>query len=452
MEKNLVLIRGAGDLASGVALRLSNCGFRVIMLELSSPSSIRRTVCFSQAIYEGRIEIEGKIGLKADDFSDALEIAESGKVAILIDENAECIESLRPDIIIDAMMAKKNLGTKIGQAELVIALGPGFEANVDADYVIETKRGHYLGKIISSGTAIADTGTPGIIGGFGKERVVHSSAIGKFKSLKQIGQSVFKDEPLATIGTIEQKSKIDGVVRGMLNDDFYVPSVGFKIADVDPRSESASYIHSVSDKARAIAGGVLECILSHRLKDELSGRLTKNEFSSTQPLQKRRNKPKKANPEIQIREDVIKNVDSVIAYTDGSYNVQSHSYSYGALILFGDSVYEMFKSFPQDENSQFRNVAGELMGSMAVMQYCLDNNIASVEIHYDYQGIESWCTGEWKAKNEFTQGYKKYFDSISDKLKIKFVKVKAHSGEKYNQRVDELAAFALSLQNTKTEE
>lgn len=414
MARDLVLIRGAGDLASGVALRLFNSGFRIIMLETQKPSSIRRTVCFSEAVYDKEVVIEGVKGVLSKSPEDALRLSNSC-IAVLVDSNMDFLSTIKPYVIVDAILAKKNLGMKAGMAPLTIALGPGFEAGVDADYVIETARSHYLGRIISTGSATPNTGIPGNIAGFSSERVIHSTNAGVLKALKKIGDTVKKDQAIAIIDGVEQRAKISGVLRGLIRDGFIVPREGFKIADVDPREDSINYIHLSSDKAMSIAGGVLECIMHHKNKSPYR---------------------------IEALPDTMKK--SVTAYTDGSYNVQSHEYSYGVVIILENgSVQEFYKKFDADEDSQYRNVAGELQGSMAVMNYCIEHKIKEVTICFDYQGIESWCTGEWKTNNSLTRGYKEFCDSIKSKLSIKFVKVKAHSGDKYNQRADSLAALAL---------
>lgn len=257
-KNNLVIVRGAGDLATGTILRLYSAGYKVIALESKNPTVIRRTVSFASAVYDGEIEIEGVRGVLAEDISSALLLLDQGFVPILVDEDATSISELKPAIVVDAILAKKNLGTHREMAKLVIGLGPGFEAGNDVDLVIETKRGHTLGQIIRKGSAVPNTGIPGIIDGYGKERVIHSPATGVFKGSCNIGDIVKKNEVIGYVGKVEVKATIDGCLRGLLHDGLTVPE-GFKIADIDPRGEGVDW-RGVSDKARAIAGGVLEAI------------------------------------------------------------------------------------------------------------------------------------------------------------------------------------------------
>ena len=170
----MILIKGAGDLATGVAHRLKQCGFNVVMTEISEPTMVRRTVAFSQAVYDKEVEVEGIKAVLASEKQDIYNIIEDGNIAILVDEKANIIDEIKPDIIIDAIIAKKNLGTNITDAKIVIALGPGFSAGFDCHCVVETKRGHYLGKTIYSGSAIPNTGVPGDIGGYTKERIIRA--------------------------------------------------------------------------------------------------------------------------------------------------------------------------------------------------------------------------------------------------------------------------------------
>ena len=259
-----IVIRGGGDLATGVAHCLSKSGYPVIILEHTRPSAIRRQVAFSQAVYEGQACVEGILCRKAETPEEALQIAAPLQPALLVDPEGTSISVIKPDIVIDAMIAKVNLGTRRDMAKLTMALGPGFEAGKDVDYVIETKRGHYLGRIIEKGSAIPNTGVPGIIGGYGKERVIHAGHAGIFYGDFEIGDWV---EAGAVIGKIKDeaghehtvKTEISGVLRGMLPDGFPVTR-GFKMADVDPRAESAVHCALISDKARCLGGSVLELV------------------------------------------------------------------------------------------------------------------------------------------------------------------------------------------------
>ena len=192
--ENLIVVRGAGDLATGVIVRLAKAGYRVCVLEIEQPTTIRRTVAFSEAVYTGEVTLESVVCRKVESDQEAKTLLDQGIVALMVDPSASVIERLRPFAVVDAIIAKKNLGTDKAMAPLVIALGPGFEAGVDCDYVIETKRGHDLGKVISKGCAEANTGIPGTIGGFAEERVLHSPGAGTFVARKKIGDMVKKGE------------------------------------------------------------------------------------------------------------------------------------------------------------------------------------------------------------------------------------------------------------------
>lgn len=257
-QERLVVVRGAGDLATGTIVRLVKAGFSVIALETDRPTVIRRTVSLAEAVYEGIAEVEGVKGILANNAAEARRILDSGSVPVLIDKNLSVLDDFHPAVLVDAIIAKRNLGTHRGLAPLVIALGPGFTAGVDADVVIETKRGHTLGSVIRTGTAIPNSGIPGNIGGYAEERVIHSPAAGVFRGVKAIGDIVRKGEVIAYVGDVPVSATIDGKLRGLLHDDLEVP-VGFKVADIDPRGESADHL-TISDKARAIAGGVLESV------------------------------------------------------------------------------------------------------------------------------------------------------------------------------------------------
>lgn len=256
--KTLVVVRGGGDLATGVIMRLVNAGLPVVVLETEQPTVIRTTVSFAQAMFSGTATVEGLHAKRCADVGEAMEVLQSGIVPLLADPQGLSLEKLKPLCLIDAILAKKNLGTHIGDAPLVIALGPGFTAGKDCHVVIETKRGHSLGRVIRQGEAIANTGIPGIIGGFGRERVIHSPVEGVFFSDCKIGDLVSKGEVLAYVGEEAIYATLDGMVRGLLNNGLAVPA-GFKIADIDPRGLDADYT-TVSDKAKAIGGSVLEVV------------------------------------------------------------------------------------------------------------------------------------------------------------------------------------------------
>ena len=261
-----IIVRGGGDLATGSIYRLSKSGYSVIVLESQKPSAIRRQVSFCQAVYEGIMEVEGMVCTKVETIEEALEKAKPGKPMLLVDEEAHCLKKYHPEILIDGILAKKNLGTRREMADMTIALGPGFEAGKDVDYVIETKRGHYLGKIIEKGFAIPNTGVPGIIGGYGKERVIHAPCRGIFHQHHEIGDWVEAGQSIgwieSEIGIVEVRTEISGVVRGIIQDGYEVTE-HFKTADVDPRKESREYCALISDKARCIAGSVLELVCAY---------------------------------------------------------------------------------------------------------------------------------------------------------------------------------------------
>ena len=256
----LVLIRGAGDIATGIALRLYRGGLRVVMTDLPRPTAIRRTVCFSQAIVLGETTVEGVRAVRADAASQALERLAEGAVPVLPDPALTCLTSLRPDALVDAILAKKNLGTHITDAPVVVGVGPGFTAGTDCHAVVETMRGHTLGRVIWSGSAVPNTGVPGNIGGYTIERVMHSPCAGEFRALRQIGDTVEAGETVAAVGGEPLCAKITGTLRGILPEGFYVPRKGFKSADVDPRCR-LFHCFTASDKALAVGGGVLEAVL-----------------------------------------------------------------------------------------------------------------------------------------------------------------------------------------------
>lgn len=256
----LVLIRGAGDLASGVAYRLWQAGFPVVMLEAPQPTVIRRTVSFATAVFEGAATVEGLTACKVDNLSDVEKTLQKGKIPLLVDPVGESIPLLKPNVVVDAVIAKKNvLGTRRGQAPLVIALGPGFTAGTDVDAVVETMRGHYLGRVIWQGSALPNTGVPGAVGGFTEERVIRAPKDGIWQPIVDIGHKVQKGQTVAMVDGTEVKSQISGVVRGLLYPGIRV-SQGMKAGDVDPRAVR-EHCFTISDKALAVGGGVLEAVM-----------------------------------------------------------------------------------------------------------------------------------------------------------------------------------------------
>ena len=255
----LVVIKGAGDLATGVAVRLHHAGFSLVMTELLHPTAIRRTVCLSRAIAEGTATVEDVTARYARDPEEAIALTRFGYVAVLADPEAACIVALRPAVVVDAILAKRNTGTRLTDAPVVIGLGPGFLAGTDCHAVVETMRGHDLGRVFLQGAAMANTGVPGVIGGYAEERILRAPCDGVWKTSLNIGAHVEAGQTIATVGESAVQSQIAGVLRGILPDGTPVTR-GMKSGDVDPRDQP-TYCLTVSDKARAIGGGVLEAIL-----------------------------------------------------------------------------------------------------------------------------------------------------------------------------------------------
>lgn len=274
-KKDLIVVRGAGDLATGTIHRLKKAGFRLLVLEAEHPAAIRRQVALSEAVYAGSARVEDVEAVRMDvdlaekkNRKELLEqemerIWKKDGVPVLVDPAGLSIAALRPAVVVDAILAKKNLGTTKEMAPLVIALGPGFTAGEDVDVVIETKRGHNLGRVIRSGSAVPNTGIPGIIGGDGKERVMHAQAEGILRNVASIGDIVEARAVIAEIetenGTVPVEASLSGLLRGLIRDGYPVTK-GFKIADIDPRQEELQNCFTISDKARCIAGSVLEVI------------------------------------------------------------------------------------------------------------------------------------------------------------------------------------------------
>ena len=259
-----VLIKGSGDLASGIALRLHRAGFRILMTDIAVPTTVRRTVAFSPAVYQGHMQVEDVTGVLCDSVKVAEQEIQNGNIAIMVDETARCIHEFHPDVVVDAILAKRNLGTKITDAPFVVGVGPGFTVGEDCHCVVETKRGHYLGRCIWKGSAIPNTGIPGMIGGYGLERLIKAPAAGVFKGAVEIGAVVKKNDVVGYVDQTPVLAQIDGVVRGLLQDGVEV-TTGMKSGDVDPRCDVA-HCFTVSDKASSIGGGVLEAVLNYRFR------------------------------------------------------------------------------------------------------------------------------------------------------------------------------------------
>ena len=265
--KNLIIFRGGGDLATGSIYKLKKSGFPVLILETANPSAIRRNVAFCEAVYQGSQTVEDLTCYLANSPEQAEAFLREGRLTVLVDPLGASIPRLKPLAVVDAILAKKNLGTDRNMAPITVALGPGFEAGVDVDAVIETKRGHHLGRVLWTGSAAPNTGIPGIIGGYGRERVIHCPAKGILRNVKKITDIVSRGETIALVetenGTVPVKATLDGILRGLIRDGYPV-DVGFKMADIDPRAEELGNCFTISDKARCIAGGVLEALLQRR--------------------------------------------------------------------------------------------------------------------------------------------------------------------------------------------
>ena len=255
----IIIVRGGGDIASGTINRLHNMGFKVLVLEIPNPNFIRRKVCYGEAVYEGEFTLENAVSKFAHNLEEIYSIWEEGKIPVYIDPDMKILQEIHPDALVDGILAKKNLGMSKDLAPITIALGPGFEAGKDADAVIETNRGHNLGRIIYEGRASENTGIPGIINGYGRERVIYAPASGILKIVHDIGSVVKKDEIIAYIDDKPVYASLTGLIRGMIREGSFVKE-GLKISDIDPREEELKNCYTISDKARTISGGVVEAL------------------------------------------------------------------------------------------------------------------------------------------------------------------------------------------------
>jgi xanthine dehydrogenase accessory factor len=267
----VVLIKGAGDMASGIALRLGHARFKVVMTDIALPTAVRRTVAFCRAITEGKTVVEDLTAVSAKTIGEVRDALAAGFIPVLADPQGAIVKELHPDVVVDAIMAKKNLGTAMGDAPVVIGVGPGFTAGEDCHAVVETKRGHTLGRVITAwdhpAQALPNTGVPGDIGGYTVERLLRAPADGTFEEKTRIGDRISRGDVVALAGGQPIRAEIDGIVRGLLPTGLPVTR-GMKAGDIDPRCEE-SHCFTVSDKALAIAGGVLEAIL--RFQPEQAG-------------------------------------------------------------------------------------------------------------------------------------------------------------------------------------
>jgi len=258
-EDILVVIKGAGDLASGVGFRLFRCGFPVVMTEIAEPTPVRRPVSFAEAVYVGETSVEGVVAKLVQSIEEIEPVLRQGKIPVIVDPKARVVAALRPRVVVDAIIAKRNVGTRITDAPVVIGLGPGFTAGVDVHAVVETNRGHYLGRVILDGSAEPNTGVPGVVGGYGVERVLRGPTEGRLVPVASIGDFVKKGDLIARVDGEPVIAPFDGVLRGLVRENIAVFK-DMKIGDVDPRA-ARQHCFTISDKALAVGGGVLEAIL-----------------------------------------------------------------------------------------------------------------------------------------------------------------------------------------------
>ncbi len=256
-DNPLVIVKGAGDLASGIAYRLFRCGLRVILTELSQPLVVRRAVAFAEAVYEKTTNVEGVTAALAKTRVQAMDFLDNGIIPVVIDPDGDLIKVLRPQIVVDARIAKRNMGTTITEAPLVIGIGPGFTAGRDVHAVIESCRGHNLGRVIYDGGATPNTGTPGAIDGHTWSRLLRAPVDGCVTESCSIGDVVEQGEVVAVLADTPVRAEIAGVVRGMIRKAVWVPK-GTKIGDIDPRKDTQW--NTISDKSLAVGGGVLEAV------------------------------------------------------------------------------------------------------------------------------------------------------------------------------------------------
>lgn len=259
-ERLPVVVKGGGDLASGVVYRLTKAGFPVTITELAQPLAIRRPVAFATAVYEGFITVDGITARRVDGPPAVKSVQAAGEIPVLVDPQGASLAELNPAVVVDARIAKRNLGTTRADAPLVIALGPGFTAGVDCHAVIETNRGHCLGRVFWDGTAEPDTGKPGRVQGHTSDRVLRAPANGFVHPQVAIGEAVTQGDVVATVGDVPITAPFDGVLRGLIHPSVPV-TAGLKVGDVDPRAER-DYCFLISEKSLAIGGGVLEAVLS----------------------------------------------------------------------------------------------------------------------------------------------------------------------------------------------
>lgn len=263
----LIIVRGAGDIATGTIAKLAHCGFRVLALERVCPTAIRRSVALCEAVYAGTTQVEDLLARRIETEAEMEACHADGEIPLAIDPEGEWIRCLSPQVVVDAMLAKKNLGTHKAMAPITIALGPGFCAGRDVHAVIETMRGHALGRVLYAGEAMANTGVPGTIAGENVRRVIHAPCAGTMHPACDIGDRVQPGQVIAYLDNTAVQTQIGGVLRGLLREGFSV-TAGMKMADVDPREGERENCYTISDKARCIAGGVLEAVLHLQTQKE----------------------------------------------------------------------------------------------------------------------------------------------------------------------------------------
>ncbi len=258
LNERRILIRGAGDLASAVGWRLRMCGFPVLMTEVERPLAVRRRVAFCEAVWDGSAEVEGVRAVRIDGPEQAGAAWTRGEIPVLVDPELDRLEEIGPSVLVDATLAKKNLGIRMDMAPLVVGVGPGFCAGRDVHMAVESKRGHNLGRVLTEGEPSPDTGVPGVIAGYARERVLRSPADGVFQARVALGDPVSPGQAVAEVAGVPLRCEISGLVRGLIRPGQPV-SRGMKVGDVDPRGDP-SYLDTVSDKGLAVAGGVLEAV------------------------------------------------------------------------------------------------------------------------------------------------------------------------------------------------
>ena len=263
-ERGIVVVRGGGDIATGTICRLYHCGFKLLILETAKPTAIRRKVAMSEAVYDGAQTVEGVTAKRVENIAGCDAVWAADQVPLFVDPAAQCLKEVQPVALIDAILAKMNCGTTKDMAPITIGLGPGFCGGKDVHAVIETARGHQLGKTIYCGCPQANSGIPGAVGGYTSERVLYAPQAGKIEILQDIGSKVTQGEPVAYIATTKLFAPITGLVRGMIRNHTRVPK-GCKIGDIDPRIDEVQNCYTISDKARSISGGVLEALLHLRM-------------------------------------------------------------------------------------------------------------------------------------------------------------------------------------------